>query len=179
MHKNKERASGFTLVEVLIVVVIVGILASIILINIDISRGRAKDAAIASMTNSLMKAALVARDANTGIFPVTWRGISIDANSPASCGGTRFGGDTSAQATCLELLHTAGNASGDANWDLWQDSFSSTANRLSIMVRLPGSGKIYCAGSEGGTSVTTNSNGTGCGTGPWQCPGCPADPSQQ
>ncbi|OGZ71398.1 MAG: hypothetical protein A2904_01885, partial [Candidatus Staskawiczbacteria bacterium RIFCSPLOWO2_01_FULL_33_9] len=45
MNKNKFK-KGFTLIELLVVIAIIGILASVLLVNLATTRNKAKDSAI-------------------------------------------------------------------------------------------------------------------------------------
>lgn len=57
---NKSRNAGFTLIELMIVVVIIGILASIALQSFTDAQGRARDKAAQSDIRNLMSAVMAA-----------------------------------------------------------------------------------------------------------------------
>jgi prepilin-type N-terminal cleavage/methylation domain-containing protein len=66
--KTKER--GFTIVELLVVIVVIGILAAITIVSYSGITARANTQANKSNANSVIQAAQVVY-ANTGAFPVT------------------------------------------------------------------------------------------------------------
>jgi prepilin-type N-terminal cleavage/methylation domain-containing protein len=69
MRKSKADRRGFTLIEVLIVVVILGILASTVLPNITASSGKAKEAALRKDLAELRKLVQLYRFEHDGSFP--------------------------------------------------------------------------------------------------------------
>ncbi|MFZ2125276.1 MAG: prepilin-type N-terminal cleavage/methylation domain-containing protein, partial [Candidatus Saccharimonadales bacterium] len=66
--KQKER--GFTIVELLVVIVVIGILAAITIVSYSGITARANTQANKSNANSVIQAAQVVY-ANTGAYPVT------------------------------------------------------------------------------------------------------------
>ena len=69
-----HQKQGFTLVELLVVVVIIGLLASIILVNLNISRNRAKNNVIRENLYSLKLAAELEYDDNDSYAGVCYDG---------------------------------------------------------------------------------------------------------
>jgi len=97
-HKNRSVSnwfispSGFTLIEVLVVIAIIGILASIVLASLDTSRKKGRDARRLSDIKQIQLALEVYYDQNNSFPP----NIASAANS---CG---------AGITCASLLTTPG-----------------------------------------------------------------------
>lgn len=86
-HPQLKRA--FTLVEVLIVVAIITILASLILANLNTSRDAGEDAARLSALKEIEKALVLYALDNNGVFPV-----SDPRGDPAPLEGVGSGPDT-------------------------------------------------------------------------------------
>ena len=69
--KGVRARAGFTLIEVLVVVAIIGLLASVILASLNSARQRGRDARRLEDMNSLEKAFTLYEDSNGGLFPVS------------------------------------------------------------------------------------------------------------
>lgn len=65
------KHGGFTLVELLVVIAIIGILATLVLLQLGIARGRARDAKRISDVNQVRSAIELYYDDNGGTYPVT------------------------------------------------------------------------------------------------------------
>ncbi len=195
MKIKRNSRGGFTLIELLIVIAIIGILAGVILVSTGSARNKAKDAAIISAANSLMKAAQIDSIA-TGVY-TAWHGSSWGdgaPNPPTRCDNTFNSVPAALRSNvvtaCKSILNN--EVAGGANTNdayIWANSWSwngatyaNPYSRYSIMVWLPGAQKYYCIGSNGRSSSATNGNansfGSGCGgINSWNCPGCAGDPT--
>jgi len=61
---KKKKKRGFTLIELLVVIAIIGILATIVIVNVNAARGKAKDTTIKGTMESLRPAAELGYDTN-------------------------------------------------------------------------------------------------------------------
>jgi prepilin-type N-terminal cleavage/methylation domain-containing protein len=72
IYKNKMKNNkGFTLIEMLVVIAIIGLLSSVVLVALGPSRNKAKDARIISDINQARAAAETLFDPSTGVYPDT------------------------------------------------------------------------------------------------------------
>ncbi len=132
--KERPRASGFTLIELLVVIAIIGVLASIVIVNLGGSRAKARDAKRVSDLRQI-KYALEVYSANTGYYPVciyrtgcsgsTWLEFNSAMPSPpkdplgVNYSYASFGSGSSCTSyhvgTTLESFAGSINLSGDAD----------------------------------------------------------------
>src|SRR5438093_300144 len=66
---NRSLSAGFTLVELLVVIAIIGVLATLILLQLGIARGRARDAKRIADMSQVRTALELYYDDNKGHFP--------------------------------------------------------------------------------------------------------------
>ena len=191
-----EKNRGFTLVELLTVIAIIGILSSVILADMSNSRKDAKDAAIIESARSIMVVAerygivktpgdfskfILGTNGNGNVQAIT--DCSYDSSLPEA---------DSLTAACQSIFNYTNGAFPNARFpfQVWMGSAkSSPYPKFSIVAKLPGQQKYFCIGSNGSESTATasgldsaNPAGSGCGgdastdTKTWVCPGCPNDP---
>ena len=69
--KTPNLSKGFTLVELLVVIAIIGVLSSLVLLQLGTARAKARDAKRISDINQLRVAIELYLDDNSGVYPTT------------------------------------------------------------------------------------------------------------
>lgn len=162
---GKKLSTGFTLIELIVVIAIISVLSSIALTSLDIARNKAKDSTIRTSVNqmrTLMEQEFLINKNYTALQSSSWRSTAADCNSGFS--GTYA---TNATNICKKLIADTRLVGGFPG-SLWiGPGRSGSSNTYTIMVYLPGSAKYYCAGSDEQKSLLED------GTAPlWASPGC-------
>jgi prepilin-type N-terminal cleavage/methylation domain-containing protein len=138
MKNNK----GFTLIEMLVVIAIIGLLSSVVLVALGPSRNKAKDARIISDLNQIRTIMETLYDPSTGNYP---GGASAVGNNDIirakedidSSGGTHFG----ITPLAANSYYYAVAILNDGKTYYCVDS---SGNSLSIGTSAPGSGATAC-----------------------------------
>jgi|GEM_PF-1134108 len=180
--KNKK---AFTLIELLIVIAIVGILASVVLVSLNGARQKATEVKLQTMANALMKEITV--DVSDGIVDADWIGaVNYSATFATRC-SNQFPGNSSAIEVCMEIMETIG-VDLTGSWELWIGrprrhnglSWQNVDEHRSIMVVMPQTSgplwtkAVYCANTYGESSLNTSACGhsTRNGNSYSYCSGC-------
>lgn len=178
--KYTLRNKGFTLIELIVVIAIIGLLSTIIFTGLDIAKFKARDSAITSSVHQLrtnLEQEYTISKTYANLLGTGSAGQWIQ--DEGDCDSATFQGAYASQMTdiCKDIIKDTVYPN-DLNYplgSLWigpgesniTDSKPLPQQRFSIMVYLPGQKKFLCAGSDGASSLTSD-----LGVGIWSSPGC-------
>lgn len=161
MKKDMQKQKAFTLIELLIVIAIIGILASIVLVSLSSARNKARDARLKEEVRNF-SLLLHEEYADTGSYAALQKAWN-------TCGSFTGSYATDAQTICNDILTFY--SSGGNNF--YTGNNSSLATKFSVMTRMTSNTSNYfCIGSSGATYEGPVDPGTGS----WTGSGCYANP---
>lgn len=130
MNKFFKPNKGFTLTEILVVIAIIGVLASVVLVALNSSRAKARDAARLKDLETIVGALQVYYEAH-GVYPAT--------SYAGSCGTAITGSDLLSTAlkgdNLLTTLPTPPSNSGTCGDYYYSGSWNS-AEAIAVLVKL-------------------------------------------
>lgn len=83
-HRRLSRSAGFTLLEILVVLAIIGLLAGLAITNVDKIFGGAQGSAAKLFVSQTMKTSLTTYRIHMGNYPTTSEGLQALITSPSS-----------------------------------------------------------------------------------------------
>ncbi len=159
------RTSGFTLIELMVVISIVGLLSSILVSSLSSARLKGRDAKIRQQV--LQMRTLMELD-----YSETSSYVNLQTgwhSTAAGCAASAFAGNyiTKAREICTAIVDSSSSSNFAGN-SVYFGNNVNLSTKYSIMVYLPGQQTFFCVGSSGRTSVGTDGN--------WGSAGCYGNP---
>lgn len=182
------KIKGFTLIELMVVIAIIGLLSSVVLASLGQTKLRAKDTAVKQIVGQ-MRAILATQYAenpnNPNYFTVA-PGWTIYAGGASNECATDFSGFTATNAAnltslCNQIATLTAGQTGNVFFISAPDFTNSNPGGFgnvppcdvfgqcyTVMVKLPSTGTYYCASGKQGTPANSSSGDTG----PFLSAGC-------
>lgn len=169
--KNKSL-KGFTLIELLVVITIIGILATIVVVNLNTARGRGQDTAIKEQMSQLRAAAALYYDTSFGYTT----GAVASAVTNAACitagggvGASIPAGSFFADSDVIRSMVQLNRNAADIPQCSWGTG-AATSQTWVITSKMRVGGKFFCVDSMGSALEITSRSITASGSGDVTCP---------
>ncbi len=133
-----NKNTGFTLIELMVVITIIGLLASTVLASLTTARAKARDAARVQVVKELQKALELYRNANGGNYPCS---SSASTLPPCQSGGS---------------LVNANGTTRNSFFDAMIDPYMKLVNETVITPATTGSIKYRVGSATGSATGTPN-----------------------
>jgi prepilin-type N-terminal cleavage/methylation domain-containing protein len=162
-EKNPTSQKGFTLIEILVVVAIIGVLGGVVLSSLNKARGKNKDAFLKAQA-AQMRSLLELEYAETGSYaglqsPGAW--IANDTECEAAT-FTSVNYATQARNMCKAIVAVSRWIDAEPNLKFYLGTKLGLPNQYSIMIALPYKKTYFCMGSSGANSdIETETSGGG------------------
>jgi prepilin-type N-terminal cleavage/methylation domain-containing protein len=147
---------GFTLLELLVVVAIIGVLSTIVLVSLSDSRIRAADAGVKSNLRNAVSQAEIFYNTNTAA-PSSYASVCTNGDGGGTLGANGIGLHVLTAAKNIGLSSYATNGTGT----LATATCNDNANSWAAEVPLRADGQMWCVDSSGKSKQENSTIGTG------------------
>ncbi len=142
----EKYSKGFTLIELMVVVAIIGVLSSVVLSALGTARTKGKDAAV--------KGAMASSRAQAEIY------YSLNGNYGSTADSCASGVFSDTRFAAIRTNVTNNGATGV----LCTTDTDTNANTWAYSVTLPSGGSTFCVDANGKAAMSSTAQGTGlCG----------------
>lgn len=152
--KPNSKMKGFTLIELLVVITIIGILATIVVVNLNSARGKGQDTAIKEQMSQLRAQASLYYDDHFG-YSSSNSSSAVTGTCPTTSGTTNVFNQADFIRSITALTRNSGNAPS-CYMEAANGSAPSQSWAMTVRMRLPTStGGMWCVDSTGNSMEVT------------------------